>query len=70
MNLYVGLGRVTPLLMICAVGFSSMFLMCPLAPVGEGGAGVALLQGALLARSKGVSGNSMLGYKYMMWKAE
>lgn len=31
MNLSVGLGRITPLLIIFAVGFPLMFLMCPLA---------------------------------------
>lgn len=66
----MGLGRVNPLLIICAVGFSSMFLMCPLAPVGEGVAGVALLWGEPLAQSKTGSGNNMLGYKCMMWKAK
>lgn len=34
MSRSVGLGRVTPLLIICAAGFSSMFLMHRLAPVG------------------------------------
>lgn len=66
-SLSVGVDRITPLLTICAESFSSMF---PLAPVGEGGAGLALLWGAPLVQSKERSGNSMLGYKGVIWKAE
>lgn len=69
-SLSLGLGRPSLLLIICAVGFPLMFLMLPLALLGKGAAGIALLWGAPPAQSGGENGNRMLECSCMMWKAE
>lgn len=69
-SLSLGLARPSLLLIICAVGFLLMFFMLPLALLGKGAAGIALLWGAPPAQSRGENGNRMLECNCVMWKAE
>lgn len=55
----MGLGRVNSSANNLCGGF--FIDVSDVSPVGEGGAGIALLWGVPLAQSKGGSGNSMLG---------